>query len=278
MKDIYGQTRKADMSDGIMTSNYRPRLNRGMGICSLCYQVRQKDGLVKGKSVSLEWKPVAQLVKRKIRRRNAGNFVRGQKGRYVGTSGTSTKLRITLRDAYFPNEFGLYNMAGNVNEWVLDVYRSSYIRSEMVNIIHFEAMNIAPTWPPQKMHSEVCAENELTGACSYRCIAQWRQTEFSRWRRNPKLNTDFPCCWPIQGAWRISILKIRPNWYTGSKVSDKTRVYKICSKTRTTSGNPSPDVRWIRDKSVMISDSVVPWAYDWRRQKSVGKKIKFNRI
>jgi len=26
-------------------------------------------------------------------------------------------------DAFWPNEFGLYCMAGNVNEWVLDVYR-----------------------------------------------------------------------------------------------------------------------------------------------------------
>ena len=25
--------------------------------------------------------------------------------------------------AYVPNDYGLYNMAGNVNEWVLDVYR-----------------------------------------------------------------------------------------------------------------------------------------------------------
>jgi formylglycine-generating enzyme required for sulfatase activity len=25
--------------------------------------------------------------------------------------------------SYMPNDFGLYNMAGNVNEWVLDVYR-----------------------------------------------------------------------------------------------------------------------------------------------------------
>ena len=26
-------------------------------------------------------------------------------------------------DAYWPNDYGLYNMAGNVSEWVLDVYR-----------------------------------------------------------------------------------------------------------------------------------------------------------
>src|SRR5690606_22239823 len=25
--------------------------------------------------------------------------------------------------AYWPNDYGLYNMAGNVSEWVLDVYR-----------------------------------------------------------------------------------------------------------------------------------------------------------
>ena len=24
---------------------------------------------------------------------------------------------------YAPNDFGLYNMAGNVNEWVYDIYR-----------------------------------------------------------------------------------------------------------------------------------------------------------
>jgi hypothetical protein len=28
-------------------------------------------------------------------------------------------------DAYGANDFGLYNMAGNVNEWVLDVYRET---------------------------------------------------------------------------------------------------------------------------------------------------------
>jgi formylglycine-generating enzyme required for sulfatase activity len=29
----------------------------------------------------------------------------------------------TYVDAYWPNDFGLYNMAGNVSEWVMDAYK-----------------------------------------------------------------------------------------------------------------------------------------------------------
>lgn len=52
------------------------------------------------------------------------NFKRG-KGDYMGVAGSlndgaAFPAPVT---AYWPNDFGLYNMAGNVSEWVLDVYR-----------------------------------------------------------------------------------------------------------------------------------------------------------
>lgn len=52
------------------------------------------------------------------------NFVRG-KGDYMGTAGSlNDKGDITVPvDSFWPNDYGLYAMAGNVNEWVLDVYR-----------------------------------------------------------------------------------------------------------------------------------------------------------
>lgn len=52
------------------------------------------------------------------------NFKR-DKGDYMGMSGSlNDKAHITAPvRAYLPNDFGLYNMAGNVNEWVVDVYR-----------------------------------------------------------------------------------------------------------------------------------------------------------
>ncbi|MFK8038432.1 MAG: SUMF1/EgtB/PvdO family nonheme iron enzyme [Crocinitomicaceae bacterium] len=52
------------------------------------------------------------------------NFVRGR-GDYMGAAGAlNDRGDITVPvDSYWPNDYGLYNMAGNVSEWVLDVYR-----------------------------------------------------------------------------------------------------------------------------------------------------------
>lgn len=52
------------------------------------------------------------------------NFVRGR-GDYMGVAGSlNDNADVTAPVfAYQPNDYGLYNMAGNVSEWVMDVYR-----------------------------------------------------------------------------------------------------------------------------------------------------------
>lgn len=52
------------------------------------------------------------------------NFKRGR-GDYMGIAGhLNDAADITAPvGSYWPNDYGLYNMAGNVSEWVLDVYR-----------------------------------------------------------------------------------------------------------------------------------------------------------
>lgn len=52
------------------------------------------------------------------------NFVRGR-GDYMGVAGDlNDNAEITAPvKSYWPNDYGLYCMAGNVNEWVQDVYR-----------------------------------------------------------------------------------------------------------------------------------------------------------
>lgn len=52
------------------------------------------------------------------------NFVRGR-GDYMGVAGNlNDGADVTAPvESYWPNDYGLYNMAGNVAEWTLDVYR-----------------------------------------------------------------------------------------------------------------------------------------------------------
>ena len=52
------------------------------------------------------------------------NFMRGR-GDMMGVAGNlNDGGDITVRvDEYWPNDYGLYHMAGNVSEWVMDVYR-----------------------------------------------------------------------------------------------------------------------------------------------------------
>ncbi|MBA7529564.1 hypothetical protein ES705_21762 [subsurface metagenome] len=65
---------------------------------------------------------------RNPQKRNQGkmmaNYVRGR-GDLMGTAGflnDNASITIPVK-AFWPNDYGLYCMAGNVNEWVLDVYR-----------------------------------------------------------------------------------------------------------------------------------------------------------
>jgi gliding motility-associated lipoprotein GldJ len=63
------------------------------------------------------------------------NFKRGR-GDYAGIAGKSNDHAIITQEIYeYPaNDFGLYNMAGNVNEWVYDVYRPlSYMDMKDLN-------------------------------------------------------------------------------------------------------------------------------------------------
>ena len=57
------------------------------------------------------------------------NFVRGA-GDYMGIAGAlNDNADITAPVySYWPNDYGLYNMAGNVSEWVMDVYRPNTLQ------------------------------------------------------------------------------------------------------------------------------------------------------
>lgn len=115
---------KVDMADGILFSNYRLPTEAEWEYAAYAIFPDNNDIVFEGRIY-----PWTGQQTRKTDRRNLGriraNYVRGRGD--MGTSGIANdRATITAPvDAYFPNDFGLYNMAGNVNEWVLDVYRPS---------------------------------------------------------------------------------------------------------------------------------------------------------
>ncbi|RFM29659.1 SUMF1/EgtB/PvdO family nonheme iron enzyme [Deminuibacter soli] len=139
LKDAQGRPRNTvKFEDGILLPDYRLPSEAeweyaALGLINENPQVRngeKKRGeeLISNKQI-YSWKNDGYDNLRATRRGNwqgafLANFKRGN-GDYMGTTGglndrSAYPAEVT---SFFPNGFGLYNMSGNVSEWVADVYR-----------------------------------------------------------------------------------------------------------------------------------------------------------
>ena len=129
LKDLKtGGERPVRFEDGIMLPSYRLPTEAEWEYAALALignQTTEKDERISDKRI-YPWN--GNTMRWQRRNRDQGkmlaNFKRGR-GDYMGMAGAlNDHAHITAPvRSYVPNDFGLYHMAGNVNEWVLDLFR-----------------------------------------------------------------------------------------------------------------------------------------------------------
>lgn len=124
MKDAFGNVRKTNMNDGLLLPNFRLPTEAEWEFAAYGIQSEPEMETYENRRIYPWDGSQMRNPNRKGRGKMMANFARGR-GDMMGVSGDpNDNATITAPvNSFWPNDFGLYNMAGNVNEWTMDVYR-----------------------------------------------------------------------------------------------------------------------------------------------------------
>ena len=217
----FDQGRKLNVADGILLVGYRLPTEAEWEYAAFAPKAGS-DGLSKEGKIY----PWSGYHPRDISSRNKGkmlaNFVRGR-GDMMGVAGNHNDGYVLTApvDAYEPNDFGLYNMAGNVNEWVLDVYRETTIE-EMTEYNAFRGNVYSSIKKDEDGNPILNDYGQLD--------IEWKKEDDKRNYRDGDAGSLFDTDYPLSTVGftpeQMEKVKYDPSDVLAPRINDSTRVYK----------------------------------------------------
>ena len=214
-------TRKLNSADGLLLVGYRLPTEAEWEYAAFA-PVADEDGLpTEGKIY-----PWSGYYPRDLSPKTKGklmaNFVRG-KGDMMGVAGDHNDGYVMTApvDAYEPNDFGLYNMAGNVNEWVLDVYRETSFE-EMTEYNSFRG-NVYKKLKKDKKGNLILTDY---GTLAVEFGASDDKRNYRDGDASSLFDTDYPLDTVGLSEERKATIKHDPSDILIPRINDETRVYK----------------------------------------------------
>lgn len=222
-KDAYGNDRKIASADGVLVSGYRLPTEAEWEYAAFA-PIAEADNY--GSPSDGKIYPWSGLHPRDLGKKSKGqmlaNFVRGR-GDLMGIAGAPNDGYVITApvDAFAANDFGLYNMAGNVNEWVLDVYReTSFI---VMNEYNPYRGNIYSVIERDGNNMPILTE---TGCIAITYTAEDDKRNYKDGDLTSRLDTDYPLDTVGLTPEQMAEVKYDPTDVLAPHITNTTRVYK----------------------------------------------------